>query len=123
MNINIKATHIDLSPALQSYVESRLRRLGKFLDERESPASVQVELAKETDHHRQGEVYRAEINIDWQGKRFRSEAVEEDLYAAIDVAKDEIAGEIKRARRKDTTLFRRGGRLIKNIIRGIYKSK
>lgn len=123
MNINIKATQIELNPALQSYVESKLKRLTKFLDESESPAAVQVEIGKVTDHHRQGEVFRAEINIDWQGKRFRSQAVEEDLYAAIDLAKDEIAGEIKRARRKENTLLRRGGRLVKSLIRGIYRPK
>ncbi len=123
MNINIKATQIELSPALQNYVDKRLKKLGKFLDESESPASVQVEIGKETDHHKQGEVFRAEINIDWQGKRFRAEAVKDDLYAAIDAVKDDIANEIKRARRKDTTLLRRGGRMVKNIIRGMYPFK
>ena len=123
MNINIKATQIELSPALQNYVDKRLKKLGKFLDENESPASVQVEIGKETDHHKQGEVFRAEINIDWQGKRFRAEAVKDDLYAAIDAVKDDIANEIKRARRKDTTLLRRGGRMVKNIIRGMYPFK
>ena len=46
----------------------------------------------------------------------------EDLYAAIDVVKDEIAHNIVQLKGKRETLARRGAKMMKSIMKGITSS-
>lgn len=121
MKLNLKATNIELTEAIRAYLNERLGAVAKLLPEgNEEEAIVQVELGKATKHHRHGEVFRAELNFRFSGDRLRAVATETDLYAAIDLAKDELLGELKSRRGRRQTLLRRGGRRLKNFIRGFY---
>ena len=122
MKINFKGTNLNLTPEILDYCREKLSHLEKLLAEDES-ASTEVELGKTTRHHKHGEIFRAEVNLHTAGRRFRSEAVAEDLYAAIDEAKDELSTEVKRYRKKQGTLLRRGGRRVKDLLRGVYNYK
>jgi len=117
MKINIKATNISLTPAITDYLNTKLAYLKKYLRGKEAEALADVEVGKISQHHRQGDVFRAEINISWKGELFRSEATKDDLYAAIDAAKDEIALEIKKKFKRQNSLIRRGARRLKNLFR------
>jgi len=119
MKINFKATNLELTSETLDYCREKLDGLDKLLAVDES-VFLEVELGKTTRHHKQGEVFRAEMNLRTAGRRFRSEAVAEDLYTAIDEVKDELSSEVKRYRKKRGTLIRRGGRLVKDFIRGVY---
>lgn len=122
MQINIKTTIIELTPALRGYVEDKLEHLGQIVSF-DSGAMVDVEVGKTTQHHKAGEFFRAEMNLMFMGESFRVEVEEEDLYAAIDVAKDGLEEEVKKYMKRRNTLIRKGGRLFKNIIRGLYRRK
>ena len=122
MKINFKTTNLELAPETLDYCREKLDGLDKLLAGDES-VFIDVELGKTTRHHKQGEVFRAEMNLRTAGRSFRSEAVAEDLYAAIDEVKDELSSEVKRYRKKQGTLMRRGGRLMKDFVRGIYNYK
>mgnify|MGYP001615987025 FL=1 len=122
MKINFKATNLELTPETLDYCREKLAGLDKLLAGDES-VFLDVELGKTTRHHKQGQVFRAEMNLRTAGRSFRSEAIAEDLYAAIDEVKDELQSEVKRYRKKQGTLLRRGGRRVKDFIRGVYNYK
>ena len=75
MNINLKATNFELTPAIREYAEKKVKGLEKF---RRMDESVQawVEVGRTTAHHLKGDVYRAEIqiHIPHYGKGVRAEA-------------------------------------------------
>lgn len=117
MRLNIKATNIKLTPAISGYLEGKLGGLRRFVPAGEDAAKINVELGRATRHHRQGEIFRAEINANIGGQQYYAVGEGQDLYVAVDEMKDEILHEIKGARKKQNTLLRRGGRILKNLLR------
>lgn len=116
---NIKATHIELTEAIEDYIQKRAGMLDKVIDKNDSSTSIMVEVGKRSQHHREGEFFFAEFNVRVAGKDFRIVVEKDDLYAAIDEAKDEIIQEITGYKDKRRTLIRRGGAVIKNVLKGI----
>jgi putative sigma-54 modulation protein len=120
MNLSIKATNIELTPAIEGYVNERLNKIEKFIKEGES-VNIYVEVGKTTNHHKQGDYFRAEINMEISGKKFYTFSEKEDLYNAIDNAKEEIIRQIISKKDRKQTLFKRGALRIKRIIKTISK--
>ena len=120
MNINIKGTGIELTDAIRDYVHDKLEAVKKVLRDPEA-AFVYVEVGKESQHHSKGEVFKAEFEVKDGGKSYYSVVVAEDLYAAIDEVKDQIVEEIKSKKDKEHSRIRRGGRQIKDFIKGFWK--
>ena len=117
MNISIKATNIELTSALKDYTEKRMAGIMKFTEGGE--AEIAVEIGKTTSHHRQGDVFAASANVTTTlGKLYHAASQKADLYEAIDDIRDEIVREIKSARGKRDSLFKRGARRVKNILKG-----
>jgi putative sigma-54 modulation protein len=117
MNTNIKATNIDLTSAINDYVIKRLSSFKKFVKEGEIIAYIEV--GKTTNHHKQGDIFRAEFNIEISGNKFYSFSEKEDLYSAIDEAKEEIFRQITNNKDKRQTLFKRGAKSVKKMLKGI----
>ena len=116
MNIKITATHIELTPAIKDYVEKRMTGLNKFTT---GEPFVDVEISQTTHHHRQGEIYAAKVNVVTSlGKQLRAISEKSDLYEAIDDVRSEIVRELASAKDKKATLFRRGAKSVKNILKG-----
>jgi putative sigma-54 modulation protein len=124
MKINIKATGMELTPALTQYVNDKLLLLEKFIEGvDEDNVLAEVEIGKTTKHHKLGDFFKAEINLRFGPARLRVESTEGDLYAAIDMAKDELEENIIRFNKRKNTLIRKGARAIKRIIKGWYWKK
>ncbi len=119
MKINTKATGVELGGALSKYLEEKLTAVERFLDHEADQALMTIELGRVSQHHRHGEVFRAEANLTLSGRTLRAVSEAEDLYAALDLMKDELIREVTSYRRKRLTRFRRGGRAIKNFLRGL----
>lgn len=117
--INIKATNIDLTNAINKYINKNITRIKKFAKGGE--VSGYVEVGKTTNHHKQGDVYRAEIDISIKGEKFYSASERSDLYSAIDEVKEEIIRRITENKDKKQTLFKRGAISVKKMIKGISK--
>jgi ribosomal subunit interface protein len=117
MNINIKATNIELTEAIDSYVRSRLDGLDKF-KKPEEEMQVFVEVGKTSNRHKRGDYYRAEFNIEISGKKFYTFSEKSDLYKSIDDAKKEILRQIKNSQGRKRELIKKGATAIKNILRG-----
>lgn len=121
MNISVKATNIELTPAISQYIDEKVGSLKKFILAAD-PTTVRasVEVGKTTRHHHSGsDIFLAEINLYIDGKIFRAVSEQGTLYAAIDDMKDEIAREITSSKNKQRALFRRGGAAVKNLIKGL----
>lgn len=91
MRINaIKATNMEMTDAIKSYVEEKMMSLDKLTSHFDSAATMDVEVGKTSEHHQKGMVYKCEITMEIPGDLIRVEVVGEDLYAAIDEAKDDL---------------------------------
>lgn len=117
MRINIKTTNFSLTPAIQTYLEEKLNSLKKLLPSDES-ISADVELGKTTRHHQKGDIFKAEINLVLPGRLIRVIAEKWDLRVAIDGVKDELQRKIKDNKEKNISLYKKGGRMLKKLLRG-----
>ena len=93
MNIIIKGTNLELHNDLKEYVHEKIGGLKKFIENEDMDSNsikARVELARTTKHHQHGEVYRAEVNLQFPGKMLRNVVESEDIYKSIDDVKDEL---------------------------------
>jgi len=114
----IKSTNMELTDAISDFVASRVQSLEKFVDQDDTSVSVDIEVGKTTEHHNKGNVFMAEFNFQMGGKNFRAVDENEDLYAAVDVVKEQMAKELRRYKGKQKTLFIRGSARIKKLLKG-----
>lgn len=117
MSTNIKATNMELTRGINNYVNKRVLGITKFVKNGEM--AVSVEVGKITNHHKQGDIFRAEFNIEIRGSKFYAFSEKEDLYKAIDDAKKEIVRQITSSKDRKHTLLKRGALSVKKILKGI----
>lgn len=122
LNKKVKITNMELTEAILNYVHSKVDTLGRFIDPHVQ-ALAEIEIGKTSQHHQKGDVYKAEINLTVGKDNFQAVVIESDLYAAVDRMKDVITQEITRSKKKKTHLFRRGKQKIKDLLRGLTRSK
>ena len=118
MNINIKATGIELTPAIRDYVYKKISSVEKFLSDPEG-TSVQVEVGKTTRHHKTGDVFRAEVRMSGKNVDLYSAIEAGDLYSAIDLVESEVSNKIVREKGRHIKLLRQGQRAVKYMLKGI----
>lgn len=96
MNINIKYTNLDSTPAIETYINEKIGALAKFLQpfEVHNQINARVEVGRTTNHHNKGQVYRAEVNLDLPGEVLRAEHEDWDMRITVDQAKDKLQREI-----------------------------
>ena len=119
MSTNIKATNIELTDAIKDYVNKNLLGLDRFITDPKEDIIIQVEVGKTTRHHKSGDYFRAEFNVDISGKKFYVSAKKDNLYGAIDEAKEALFRKIDYSKNRERTLLRRGAKSIKKMIRGL----
>ena len=121
MKINIKATGITLTPAISEYVDKKISSVEKHLlvDPAADTTAIvaQVEVGMTTHHHRTGEIFKAEVHITGLGLDLYASTEKEDLYAAIDILRDEIVHEATQYKGKKKTLTRRSAEAVKNLLK------
>ncbi len=101
MNIDIKATGLDLTEPLKEYIIKRITPLEKYL--RHYPAEAlraEVEVSRTTQHHRHGTVYYAEVNLVLPGKVLRAAHRDVDIRVAVDRVRGILQREIEKYRDK-----------------------
>ncbi len=123
MNINIKANNIELTGDIRNYFNKKAEALEKLIDKNDESVALNVILSKMTKHHQKGDIFKAEINLHISGKVFNASSEEEDLFAAIDLVKDEMLRELRSHKDKRIGLIKRGGNKIKNFLKGFYKKE
>ncbi len=124
MQINLQGKNVELTSDIKDYVLKRVTNLEKLLSNIEASggeANVRFEVAKNTNHHKSGEVFHADCSINIKGEKFYSSADREDLYQAIDAVKESLFREISKNKDRRQTLFKRGAASVKKMLKGLSK--
>jgi len=119
MNIHTKFTNMTITPEIQDYLDKKLSSLDKLINPNDTSVSCQVELGRTSNHHKSGDIFRAEFNLMKDGRQFRAVSEQESIIVAMDEAKDELIRELKTFKSKQMSLVRRGGAAIKYMVKGI----
>ena len=119
MNIRVKATSITLSPSLSEFVNKCLGKVSGMISD-DSTAQCDVELARTTQHHQKGDVFKAEIHIVGEGIDAYASVEREDLNTAINDARDEIIRKIRSNKGKRMSYIRRSGAMVKAMVKGVW---
>jgi putative sigma-54 modulation protein len=91
MNLNITGHHLDITPALRDYVNGKLDRVIRHFD---NVTSVNVILSVEKLKQ------KAEVTVHVRGKDIFVEAIDGDLYAAIDSLADKLDRQVLKYKEK-----------------------
>ncbi|HMP67432.1 MAG TPA: ribosome-associated translation inhibitor RaiA [Candidatus Paceibacterota bacterium] len=118
-NLNIKSSNIDLTPELKNHISSKILHIEKFFNlNPDEQIIVEVEVEKITgEHHKQGQIFRAEINLTHKGDLLRTESTQQDIINALDVATSEIVIQVKKYKGRQRNLLRKGGNMIKKLLK------
>ena len=93
MKYNIRGNKIEVTDAINDYIQSKLARLDKYLDDNDKVEAKALISTK-------GKDQRVEVTI-WSGKyNIRGEESNEDLYAAIDLVTDKLERQFRKYKDK-----------------------
>ena len=93
MDLKLISSHLELTPALREYVNTKFQRIARHL---ESVIAVTVTLS--TDKL----IHKAYADIHIAGKSIRSEATHKDMYTAIDILIDKLNRAVLKNKEKTT---------------------
>jgi ribosomal subunit interface protein len=117
MRLTIKATNIEHTNAIDSYLTSSISALERILEPKEKSEVARLDIGKASKHHKEGkEEFYAEITLHVKGKDFRAVAKASDLYVAIDKMTAMVIREVKRHHTQVRALQKKGGREMKKRI-------
>lgn len=104
MQIIISTKNITLDDPLDVFVREKIGGLDHLIGNDKSEAKV--EIGKPSLHHRNGEIFYAEVNLRMGGNLLRATCSHEDLRNAIVDAKEELQLQIKKFKEKKKDLSR-----------------
>jgi putative sigma-54 modulation protein len=87
MNLNLSGHHLEVTPALRTYVQSKLERVKRHFDH-----VIDAHVILTVEKLRQ----KAEVTLHVRGKELHCESEEQDLYAAIDLLVDKLDRQVLR---------------------------
>ena len=98
MKTSIKATNLDVTPSLKTFIDSKLKNLEKLVKKFDSEGAVMLhlEIARTTKHHHKGDVFMAEANLNLPGKTLRAVDKNKDIRTAIDNMRKILQREIEK---------------------------
>ena len=94
MNLNITGHHMEVTPAIHDYVNSKLERVIRHFD---NVTSAHVILSVDKLHQ------KAEVTLHVKGKDIFADSIEADLYAAIDTLADKLDRQVLKYKEKTSS--------------------
>ena len=91
MNLNVSGHHLEITPAIRTYVSEKLGRVTRHFDQ-----VIDVHVILSVDKLRQ----KAECTLHVPGKDLHCESEESDLYAAIDLMVDKLDRQVLKYKSK-----------------------
>lgn len=117
MNTIIKTTNYELASDIESLVHEKLTSVERLVrGDEEVLCEVELELVEERAGGKA--VYRAEVNLSVGGELYRAESTRRSLRNALNDVKQELQKVLRRAKGKNDSLVKRGGRMAKQMLRG-----
>ncbi|SHE66364.1 ribosome hibernation-promoting factor, HPF/YfiA family [Desulforamulus putei] len=103
MKVQVRGKNIQVTPALRDYVEKRLGKLDRFLDNLgEAVATLVVE----------GDSHKIEVTIPVNGMLLRGEEATGEMYSSVDLVVEKMERQIERYKAK---INRRSNRGVANL--------
>ena len=90
MQIKITGKELKVTDAINDYVERKMERIAKYLDDAEADVLIRVEKNAQI----------AEMKVSANGEVFRAVTEDKDLYASIDKDIDILEGQIRKYKTK-----------------------
>lgn len=91
MQLSVTGHHVDITPALRSYVESKVDKIGRHFD---LVSDVHCILTVEKLRH------KAEATVNVNGGQIYAGSTEDDMYAAIDILVDKLDRRVRKYKEK-----------------------
>ena len=91
MNLNVSGHHLEVTPAIRTYVKAKLDRIARHFDH-----VIDAHIILTVDKLRQ----KAEATLHLRGKDLHCASEEADLYAAIDLLADKLDRQVLRYKDK-----------------------
>lgn len=118
-NLTIVCKDFELTSALKQKLEEKLSSLLKYLKESEDSVTFNARLGKTSNHHNNGKIYYVEVSVHSPHKNYGARIEAEEIYAAIDLIRDELAQNINHHKEKIRDLSRKEEIKFKQEIRSI----
>ena len=93
MNLSVSGHHLEVTPAIRTYVQTKLERVSRHFDH-VIDAHVILTVEKL--------LQKAEVTLHVRGKDLHCESEEKDLYAAIDLLADKLDRQVLKHKEKVT---------------------
>lgn len=110
MIINIRATGMELTPAIKQYAEEKFEKLTRYFN---NIQKIDIDVGLRSHHHQHGKIYYSEVNVHVPGKLVRVQRDATDLYKAIDSVKDHLKVELNELQERMSEKDRKGIRALK----------
>ncbi|MBY0239552.1 MAG: ribosome-associated translation inhibitor RaiA [Burkholderiaceae bacterium] len=96
MNLTISGHHLEVTPAIREYVQTKLERVKRHFDQ-----VIDIAVILTVDNLTEKEKrQKAEINLRMSGKTVYVESLAQDLYAAIDTLVDKLDRQVMKYKSK-----------------------
>lgn len=94
LKFNIRGENVDLTDAIRDYVEKRISKINKFLEDNvNATAHVNLKVYK-------NKTYKVEVTIPLPYLTLRAEETSNDMYASIDLVTDKLERQIRKYKTK-----------------------
>src|SRR3989344_2686617 len=101
MKIMLHGAHIELTPAIKTYVEEKLGGISEVLDPKhEALSELRVEIGRPSQHHQHGNVFYAEANLKIGAMLYRATSNHEDVRTAINEVRDDLERQLQKNKTK-----------------------
>lgn len=117
MNITIKATKYELTPASEALIEEKLAAPLRLLGNKGEQAKLEVEIEEAPAEGRSSEPCRLVARLIVGGDVFYAEAVKPTPESAADRVRSELEAEIRHSRGRARSFFKRGHSAVKRMLR------
>lgn len=111
----ITGDNVPMTEADQSYVEKRFSRFDRFI-KGDYPKEMTVVVRKMIEHER-GHAFKVEVSFSPAEEHYFVSTEQKDFHTAVDVANNELWREITGQKGKHNTLFHRGARKLKSMLK------
>lgn len=124
INIHLKGKDMDITPSISERVHKQVESIEKYLSlQGDEEALAEFEVGLVSRHHKKGDVFRAELNLNYKGLLFRGVSKKPDMFMAIDEAVSDVARSVKRSLEKKKDVSRRKASKAKGFLRRFLRRK
>jgi ribosomal subunit interface protein len=108
---------MEITDAIRNYTLEKMQTLEKLIPQDDTSAKLTVELSKTSNHHVNGQFYKAEGLLHIRGKETALRTTQDDLYKAIDILKDMLVRELAQHKDKERSIVRRSAHKVKSLFK------